>query len=128
MKRLLLFILCLPFLCGWSNDRGWDNPNTQVIGTELSVYTYSNNLTNDGSFNLPASTDGLGLVKATSQDTLFTVDKDGTVIISGNSTLVNATDKDNYLCVFDGGDGYATIKNRLGATKKVKVIYYFQKE
>ena len=132
MKKMIF--ICLLFIfstfllgAGWDSGGNWADPYLNVVGTRLNLYTYENDtLADDASFNLPASSDGLGLVKAASQDTLFTVGIDGTVVISGNTTLVAATDTDNNLCVFDGGDGYATVKNRLGAAQKVKVIYYYK--
>jgi len=133
MKKLLFLLLCLPFLLGWSSDTGWDNPNTQVVGTELSVYTYYNNVTDDGSFNLPTSTDGLGVIKSGTTDLLsisaiFSVDKNGNTLLGTTSDSLSNHDEDGNLCIFDAGEGYATIKNRIGTTQNVKVIYYFQKE
>ena len=122
-----LTILCM-FLMGAGWDSGsWKNPYENVAGTRLYTYTYSGDVVTDGSFNIPASSDGLGLAKCgATAECLFMVDKDGNVVIAASSDSVSVWNDHEHFCIFDGGDGYATVKNGFGTTYNTEVIYYYK--
>lgn len=125
MRKLLLLGIAVLLLCGWMGD-SWNDGLTTISGTQMKLYTYSSeSLADDGSFNLPTSSDGIGIAKCDTQDMVFGISIDGEVVITGNTTFTAADDTDGYFCIFDGGDGFATVKNRLQSAKKIRVIYYY---
>ena len=122
LTTLLIFVACCMLM-----GAGWQDPNLLSQGDALNVYTYSGTLNDNASINLPASSDGLGLVKCgATAECLFMVDIDGNVIIAASSDTVSAWDDNEHLCVYDGGDGFATVKNTAANNSKVRVIYYYK--
>lgn len=110
-----------------SNTAYMQNANvadTLFIG-DLTVFTYSDSLSDDDSIVMPAGKSGTGWAYA---DTLgdeeymwFTFRADGAVKLTANvSTNTAASNTDNKFCLVDGGS-FIYIKNRLGGTRKVKI-------
>jgi hypothetical protein len=64
------------------------------------------------------------LVSCNGEAGMWLVQADGTVTKISGSTNTDAADTDAKLCVYDGGTG-ATVKNRLGATGEIRIVYYY---
>jgi len=100
----------------------------------LSVpLVWKESLADDGNIDLPTSVQGFGFVFAGDFEEwgFFTNTVAAAVTFltdSGANTLNSAncvnTDTDAKLCVFDNGTN-VRIRNRLGATKEILVIYYY---
>lgn len=110
-----------------------DGINSQKVKTgdvryeevELKKYTYNISVVDDGYIYLPTNISGWGIVTAQGEEgATFIFTSAGVPTIIGGSTNVVTTDTDVKLCILDNGDGIA-IRNRLGATKQVKLIIYF---
>lgn len=84
-------------------------------------------INDDNGFNLPSSRYGRVEIYAFNSGTIdeaiymATFNSDGTTTLVSNTTDCSGSDTDDKLCFFDGGT-YATIKNRLGGTRIIKVI------
>lgn len=85
-----------------------------------SDLVYDQDVVDDGSISLPVLING-GLLQLSAgvEGGLVSLAPDGSVTILAGSTNLVGTDTDAKLCVFDGGTS-ATIRNRLGATKRVQ--------
>ena len=95
-----------------------------ALGTMLQ-YTYQkDDLADDGTVTLPDATSGMVLVSCNGEAGMWLVQADGTVTKISGSTNTAAADTDANLCVYDGGTG-AIVKNRLGATGEIRIIYYY---
>lgn len=98
---------------------------TNSVGLMKSFTYSSESLADDGSFNLPNATYGIGLAAIGTQATTFLVAADGSVVLAGKTSDFEATDSDTDACIFDGGT-YATVRNRLGTAQKVRVVYFYR--
>jgi hypothetical protein len=93
---------------------------------EISRYAYQDDaLADDATVTLPDAVDGSGWVQAGNEKTHFQAKADGTVILSGSTSLTAAADTDGYLCVYDGGTA-AVVKNRLGSAQVVRIVFEYQ--
>lgn len=90
---------------------------TKLFAREVSVV-------DDGSFDLPNATIGMGIVWTGAEHVMFTVDAAGTVTSVVLSTNGVVTDTDVKLCVFKSSTN-ARVRNRLGSTKTVSVIFFY---
>jgi len=115
----------------FNEEHNHDKQNSQAIlfsnllFGKLKISTFSENLADDVSVNLPNATSGIGFVSAQGEEAcLFTWTTAGVVSLVANTTNAVNTDTDVKLCVFDGG-AYVTIRNRLGATKTIKYLIIY---
>lgn len=104
--------------------------STVTAWDSLKTHKEASNIADDGTIVLPTGVSGFGSVSAHTIGTGaleqwadFVFDIDGTVTLKQNSAKVSRTTSagDDSLMVYDAGSGIA-IKNRLGATKTLKVI------
>lgn len=93
-------------------------------GTTLQYVYQADALADDGTVTLPDATSGMVLVSCNAEAGMWLVQADGTVTKISGSTNTAAADTDANLCVYDGGTG-AIVKNRLGATGEIRVIFYY---
>jgi hypothetical protein len=93
-------------------------------GTTLQYVYQKDNLADDGTVTLPDATSGMVLVSCNGEAGMWLVQADGTVTKISGSANTAAADTDANLCVYDGGTG-ATVKNRLGATGEIRIVYYY---
>lgn len=96
----------------------------------LKVFTYQGNLADDATFNLPAianSARGWIIAGSNEERSDFWIDATGTVVLTNNSTNVVANaDTDVKLCVGTAGTQEPlTIKNRLGGTKNINLMMWY---
>lgn len=100
------------------------NFNDLLFG-KLKIATFSQDVIDDGTIDLPNATCGIGFVSAQGEEAcLFTWTTAGAVSLVANTTNAVNTDTDTKLCVFDNGT-YVRIKNRLGATKLIKYLIIY---
>jgi hypothetical protein len=93
-------------------------------GTTLQYVYQKDNLADDGTVTLPDATSGMVLVSCNAEAGMWLVQANGTVTKISGSTNTAAADTDANLCVYDGGTG-AIVKNRLGATGEIRIVYYY---
>jgi len=93
-------------------------------GTTLQYVYQKDDLADDGTVTLPDATSGIVFVSCNAEAGMWLVQADGTVTKISGSTNTAAADTDGSLCVYDGGTG-AIVKNRLGATGEIRIIYYY---
>jgi hypothetical protein len=93
-------------------------------GTTLQYVYQKDDLADDGTVTLPDATSGMVLVSCNGEAGMWLVQADGTVTKISGSTNTAAADTDANLCVYDSGTG-ATVKNRLGATGEIRIVYYY---
>ena len=101
----------------------------QKRGTIL-IWTKNENVSDDGTFNLPAITDSaFGWVAAGNNEeyALFGIDNDGDVtLISNSSNVVANADTDGNLCIGTAATQEPlTIKNRLAAAKDINLFLVY---
>jgi len=93
-------------------------------GTTLQYVYQADALADDGTVVLPDATSGMVIVSCNAEAGMWLVQADGTVTKISGSTNTAAADTDANLCVYDGGTG-AIVKNRLGATGEIRIVYYY---
>lgn len=87
-----------------------------------STWTTWRDVADDGTIDLPDAQQGVVWVVGGGEHILASVAADATVASLAASTNTAVADTDAKLCVFDGGTA-ATIKNRLGASKRLQIVY-----
>ena len=96
--------------------------------TKTSGYLYFKpmiySLSDDGTTSLPDATDGFVFVNCGGECGMWNIESDGTVTKISGSANTAATDSDTNLCVYQSGTT-AIVKNRLGATYKTLIMYYY---
>ncbi len=98
--------------------------NKQDTG-DVVLFTHQEDaLADDGTVNLPNATSGMVFVSCNAEAGMWLVQNDGAVTKISGSTNTAATDSDTDLCVFDGGGTTAFVKNRLGVTGEIRIVYY----
>jgi hypothetical protein len=92
----------------------------------LNTYTYQNDaIADDGTVVLPDATSGICIVSCNAEAGIFLIQTSGAVtLLSSTTGNVAVADTDTDLCVYDSGTG-ATVKNRLGATGELRIVYYY---
>lgn len=98
-----------------------------TVASQLNHYSYFNDVADDGSVSLPVSTSGgFGFAQAGDGEEYmyFSFTSAGVVTRVSYSTNAVATNTDDKFCVYDGGS-VVTVKNRLGATKKVMILVWY---
>lgn len=99
--------------------------NAGTSAGTLKVFTYQNDsLADDGTVNLPDATSGIVFVSAGAETIWAVVAADGSCVKGGGSTDTDVADTDAKLDVYDGGT-YAVAKNRLGAAKETRIVYFY---
>lgn len=94
-------------------------------GGNIKCYTYqADALADDGVVNLPDATSGMVFVSCNGEAGMWSVTNAGVVVKIAGSTNTAAADTDTDLCVYDGGT-YAIVKNRLGTTGEIRIMYYY---
>ncbi len=92
---------------------------------DMKMFTYqADALADDGTVNLPDATSGMVFVSCNGEAGMWSVTNAGVVAKIVGSTNTAAADTDTDLCVYDGGT-YAIVKNRLGTTGEIRIIYYY---
>jgi|GEM_PF-3744318 len=96
-----------------------------MLGT-MNLFTYqADALADDGTVSLPDATSGICIVSCNAEAGIFLVQTSGAVkLISTTTGNVATADTDTDLCCYDGGTG-AIVKNRLGTTGEIRIIYYY---
>jgi hypothetical protein len=97
-------------------------PNT---GATYQFTYQADALADDAVVAFPASTSGMVLVSCNAEAGMWLVQTSGAVTKISGSTNTAATDADGNLCVYDGGGATAGVKNRLGATGEIRIVYYY---
>lgn len=91
----------------------------------LKVFTYqADALADDGTVSLPDATDGFVIVSCNAETIFVNVTAAGVCAKVSGSTNTDVADTDAKLDVYDGGT-YAIVKNRLGATGAIRIIYLY---
>jgi hypothetical protein len=92
----------------------------------LNTYTYQDDaIADDGTVVLPDATSGICIVSCNAEAGIFLIQTSGAVTLLSTTTgNVAVADTDTDLCVYDSGTG-ATVKNRLGATGELRIVYYY---
>ena len=112
---------------------GWGPLSTTEKGVEIyragagttNLITYQDDaLADDGTVNLPDATSGMVFVTCNDEFLICHIKNDGTVKPVMASELTALTDSDTNLCIYDDGT-QAVVKNRLGATGKIRVFYFY---
>ena len=107
------------------NSQTYDDINIFPAGV-LNQFTYQNDsLADDGTVNLPNATSGMVFVSCNAEGGMWLVQNTGAVVKIAGSSNTAATNADGNLCVYDGGT-YAIVKNRLGTTGEIRIIYHYQ--
>lgn len=93
---------------------------------DMTFLTYSDSLADDDSVNFQAGISGMGRIYAdtvgSGEYLFFSFRADGSVTLQANVSANTAgTDSNGKLCVIDRG-AFFTVKNRLGGTRKVKIV------
>lgn len=107
-------------------------PESDTLGASIDLGgivmdTYTADVIDDGLFDLPSNNDGgWGFVQAGDGEEYaqFSYTSAGAVTLIANSANVANSDSDTDLCIFDNG-AVPAVKNRLGATKTIKIIIYY---
>jgi len=95
-------------------------------GTITKLFPYqADALADDGTVNLPDATSGMVFASCNAEAGMWLVQNDGACTKISGSTNTAATDSDTDLCVYDGGGTQAIVKNRLGATGEIRIIYFY---
>jgi hypothetical protein len=105
-----------------SNAEVWSVNSDGVVGQQgLDTRKYAGDLADDGTIALATGIAGYGWVMAGDNEeyTGFRFTTAGAVTLLNNTANTANTDSDTDLCVYDGGSG-PVIKNRLGASKKIR--------
>jgi hypothetical protein len=88
-------------------------------------FTYqADALADDGTVNLPDATSGVCFVTCNAEAGMWLVKNDGSVVRVAGSANTDAADTDAKLDIYDGGT-YAIVKNRLGTTGEIRIIYFY---
>jgi hypothetical protein len=93
-------------------------------------FVWKENLSDDGNIDLPDAVQGFGFTMAGNNEEFgFFRNTDAGVVTLGTdadlkSTNTVNTDSDAKFCIIDNGTN-VRIRNRLGATKEVFVIYFY---
>jgi len=126
LKNIFLTILCL--LISISVFAGWDDENPFSIKGGITEYRYQKSIADDGTITFPTGVAGMGQVMAGDGEEWMQVHFTSagvTTKVTGTGNTA-ASDSDGNLCVYDGGAGII-IKNRLAATKVIRLIFYYSK-
>jgi len=100
-------------------------PGTTAQNSDVFEYGYTADaLADDGTVNLPDATDGFVIVSCNAECGIWNVRATGACYKVAGTTNTAATDSDGSLCVYDGGT-YAIVKNRLGATGCIRIVYRY---
>lgn len=106
--------------CRITSDDG-----TEVVGT-ITKFHYNEDLADEGTVTIPDASSQFVLVDFDdgAEWAFASVTSAGAVTLIANSSanVVN-TDTDAKYCIYDSGTG-ATVKNRIGATKNVKIVTF----
>lgn len=99
---------------------------TGVITGELKVDAGSTDVADDAEITIQTGVAGWGFAMAGDAEEYgrFIFKADGTVTLLENSANTVNTDTDTKFCIYDAGGGIA-IKNRLGASKKVRYEIFY---
>jgi len=92
----------------------------------VTPVTFKEEVADETYLELPSSVQGFGFVVAGNyEESAFFGNTDAAVVtlIDNSANCVN-TDTDAKLCIIDGGTA-VHVKNRLGATKEILVVYYY---
>lgn len=91
----------------------------------INLFPYQDDsLADDGTVNLPDATSGICFVSCNAECGMWLVQNDGAVTKISGSANTAAADTDGSLCVYDGGTN-GVVKNRLGATGEIRIIYFY---
>jgi len=104
-----------------------DNRRVEYTGDTGTIkqFVYQNDsIADDGTVSLPDATSGFGKVICNAEYFDFYVQSDGTIQIEGASANTAESESDGNLCIYDGGT-QAIIKNMLGATGEIRIIYWY---
>ena len=88
-------------------------------------------MSDDGYIDLPSGTQGFCTVCAyfsvpsVKALATFGIWEDGSITWMDYTSNVTGSDTDNYLCIIDNGTNIR-IKNRLGTSVQVRVIYWYK--
>lgn len=103
--------------------------NTKQINDGLGTFRDRQTVADDAYINptLPDATSGWGMVWVENWAAYcrFIVKADGSTIILEGNELCDDADTDGKLGVFDGGANTAVIRNRLGSSQEVRVVYFY---
>jgi hypothetical protein len=96
-------------------------------GADLSagVLTIGTTLTDDGSFDLPASSSGIIQVDCGAEGGVWKVKTDGTTVKLSGTTNTAADGSDTKLSVFQASANQPRVINRLGASNKTTFRYVY---
>lgn len=97
-----------------------------VVGTAaVKELTYHQDVVDDATISLPAPTTlGRLVVNSDAEGASYIIKTDGSAVLIAGTANAVITDTDAKLCVFGSG-GVPTIRNRLGATKRLLAHYLF---
>ncbi len=121
-------------LTGLANFDPPDYAGAPVNGDTNALFNFSDSVADDGSVTLPdQDTHAFGVVMvstdggAMAEYAQFIVDNDGDVTVLSKSTnVVNNADTDGNVCIGTAAaQTNLLIKNRLGATRRVSVHYWY---
>lgn len=102
-------------------------------GATGSMYQFvyqNDSIADDGTVSLPDSTYGILFVSiqpstGTQEGGFWVVQNYGAVVKIAGSTNTAIADTDGNLCVYDGGT-YGIVKNRLGYTGAIRIVYFYK--
>ena len=108
------------------NGGGWNDSDPFFNKGGLTCYMLEQSVADEGEIALPTGVAGFGQAMAGDNDewiqVIFT--SAGVVTKIAGSTNGVAADTDAKFCVYDSGSGIS-VKNRLGATKMIRFVFYF---